>query len=154
MDDIAQDAFARGHFLSQDGEWAEALLSFTQAHAAQPGNARYRSYYGLALGIVKRRFQESSELCNSAAKQEFFNPDMYLNLARLHMSFGFKTEAVRYLRRGRMIDPAHAEIATELRRIGRRGRPVLPFLPRGHLLNRWFGFARSAVVRPWRSLAA
>ena len=154
MQDDAQDAFDRGHFLLHDGDWAEALRAFDLAHAEVPGNARYRSYYGLCLGVVERRFQESSELCNSAAKQEFFNPDMYLNLARLHASFGFKTEAVRYLRRGRMIDPAHAEIARELRLIGQRERPILPFLPRAHLLNRWFGIARTAFVRPQRSLAA
>jgi tetratricopeptide (TPR) repeat protein len=154
MDDIAEDAFARGLFLLENGEWAEALAAFEKAHADEPGNARYRSYYGLALGIVERRFQVSSELCNSAAKQEFFNPNMYLNLARLHRSFGFKTEAVRYLRRGRMIDPAHAEIGSELRSLGRRGRPMLPFLPRTHRLNRWCGMARSAFARPQRWLAA
>ena len=148
MDEQAHDAFARGNFLLQEGNWAEALTSFAAAHGQDSGNARFRSYYGLCLGIVERRFQESSELCRSAAKQEFFNPDMYLNLARLHLSFGFKTEGVRYLRRGRMIDPGHAEIAHELSTLGRRGEPVLSFLPRGHLLNRWIGRARSALVRP------
>jgi Flp pilus assembly protein TadD len=154
MDDSTHDAFDRGQSLLQKGDWAEAFRAFERAHAEEPGNARYRSYYGLALGVVERRFQEASELCNSAAKQEFFNPQMYLNLARLHASFGFKGEAVRYLRRGQMIDPAHSEISRELVRMGQRGRPVLPFLPRAHLLNRWFGHARRALQRPERPLAA
>jgi len=154
MRDLAQDCFDRGHFLLQDGNWAGALEAFGRAHSKDPSNARFRSYYGLCLGVVERRYQESSELCSSAAKQEFFNPDMYLNLARLHLSFGFKTEGVRFLRRGRMIDPGHIEIANELRNLGQRSQPVLAFLPRGHLLNRWFGMARTAFVRPDGSLAA
>ena len=109
---------------------------------------------GCELPIVERRFLEAAELCGSAAKQEFFNPDMYLNLARLHLSFGFKSEGLRFLRRGRMIDPGHGEIAAELCNLGQRGRPVLPFLPRSHLLNRWFGTARQVLARPERSKVA
>lgn len=154
MDETALDAFARGHCLLEQGDWSEALGAFEKAHAQEPGNARFRSYYGLCLGVVERRFEDSSELCASAAKQEFFNPDMYLNLARLYLSFGFKSEGVRYLRRGRMIDPGHAEIAAELRNLGQRGERFLPFLPRGHALNRWFGLARHALARQPRSRVA
>ena len=46
-----------------------------------------------------------SSLCRSAAKEEFFNPALYHNLARVHLAFGFKAEGIRYLRRGLMIDP-------------------------------------------------
>ena len=152
--EVADDAFARGHFALQEGHWAEAFEAFRAAHDRDPGNARFRSYYGLGLGIVERRFEEAAELCGSAAKQEFFNPDMYLNLARLHLSFGFKSEGVRFLRRGRMIDPGHEEIVGELRKLGQRGRPALPFLPRSHALNRWCGMAKMLFTRPQRSIAA
>jgi hypothetical protein len=56
-----------------------------------------------------------------------------------HLAFGFKAEAIRYLRRGLMIDPASEPIRNELARLGVRRRPVLQFLRRRHLLNRWFG---------------
>ena len=154
MDETPLDAFLRGRSLLEAGDWAHALGAFERAHALEPSSARFRSFYGLCFGVVERRFQESSELCASAAKQEFFNPDMYLNLARLYLSFGFKSEGVRFLRRGRMIAPGHAEISAELHRLGQRSQPVLAFLPRRHILNRCCGLARQAFARPQPELAA
>jgi hypothetical protein len=58
------------------------------------------------------------------------------------MAFGFKSEAIRYLRRGLMIDPANAGLAEDLERLGRRRMPVLQFLPRNHPVNRWLGRMR------------
>jgi len=52
-----------------------------------------------------------------------------------------------------MIDPGNRAIRDELDRLGRRTRPVLRFLPRGHRLNRWLGLARQRWARR-ESLAA
>ena len=147
MDETAKEAFARGLALVKEGGWPQALGAFDKAQSMEPENACFRSYYGLCLGIVERRFEEAAELCASSAKQEFFNPEMYLNLARLHLSFGFRSEGVRFLRRGRMIDPGHQQIAAELHNLGQRNRPVLRFLPRGHTLNRWIGAMRHGLTR-------
>jgi len=46
-----------------------------------------------------------------------------------------------------MIDPANETIRRELADLGNRVSPVLRFLPRRHLINRWLGSARSALVR-------
>ena len=116
-----------------------AVEHLRTAHRLEPMNALYRSYYGLSLGLVERRFDKALELCRAAAKEEFFNPAMYHNLARVHLSFGFKAEALRFLRRGLMIDPENAGILGEMRRLGVRRRPVLKFLRRSHLFNRWLG---------------
>ena len=60
-------------------------------------------------------------------------------LARVHLACGFKAEAIRYLRRGLMIDPGNAEIAAEMRRMGIRRRPALGFLRRRNPFNRLLG---------------
>ena len=96
---------------------------------------------------MERRFDRAMELCQSAAKQEFFNPDLYLNMARLNLAFGFTSEALRYLRRGKMIDPANADIEAVMQELGLRVSPVLVFLPRRHVLNRWLGNARHFFLR-------
>jgi tetratricopeptide (TPR) repeat protein len=119
-----------------------AFEYFRTAHSLDPSNARYRSYYGLGLALVERRFNEGLELCRSAAKEEFFNPDLYHNLARVHLAFGFKAEALRYLRRGLMIDAAHSGMLDDLRQLGVRRLPMLRFLPRRHPFNRWLGRLR------------
>ncbi len=138
----AEEHFRRGRVALESGEHAAALEHFRVAQKVDPTSPRYRSYYGLCLGISKRRFDQALELCRSAAKEEFFNPALYRNLAQVHLAFGFKAEAIRYLRRGLMIDPANQQILEDLRALGVRRRPPLGFLPRSHLINRWLGIVR------------
>jgi tetratricopeptide (TPR) repeat protein len=138
----AEEHYQRGLALLDTERGAEALEHFRAAHALERPNARYASYYGLGLALVERRFNKGVELCREAVKVEFFAPDLYRNLARVHLAFGFKIEGLRYLRRGLMIDPANAPILDDLRELGMRQRPVLNFLPRRHFLNRWLGRLR------------
>jgi tetratricopeptide (TPR) repeat protein len=138
----ADEHFRRGIEALSNDDHAVALEHFRAAQKVDPSSARYRSYFGLCLGIAERRFDQALELCRAAAKEEFFNPDLYRNLASVHLAFGFKAEAIRYLRRGLMIDPANQEIGQDLQRLGVRRSPVLTFLPRRHLLNRWIGVLR------------
>ena len=139
----AEEQYRRGRALLGADRHSDALESFRSAHQIDRANPRYRSFYGLALALVERRFEKALELCRSAAKEEFFNPELYHNLARVHMAFGFKSEAIRYLRRGLMIDPANTALADDLVRLGRRRLPVLQFLPRNHPVNRWLGRMRT-----------
>lgn len=142
----AEEHYTRGRMLLEQGRADGAFEHFRAAHGLQRGCARYASFYGLCLALVERRFNKGLELCRAAVKDEFFNPELYLNLARVHLDFGFKSEGLRYLRRGLMIDPANQAIAAELARLGQRQRPVLRFLPRRHVLNRWLGRVRSRLV--------
>jgi tetratricopeptide (TPR) repeat protein len=138
----AEEQYRRGKALLAESRYREALECFRSAHQIDRANPRYRSHYGLGLALVERRFDKALELCRSAAKEEFFNPELYHNLARVHMAFGFKSEAIRYLRRGLMIDPANAALADDLERLGRRKLPVLQFLPRNHPVYRLLGRLR------------
>lgn len=135
----AEEHFRRGEEALEQGHPDLALEQFRAAHRLDPMNPRYRSYYGLAIGLVERRLDRALELCRSAAREEFFQPVHYHNLARLHLAFGFKAEAIRYLRRGLMIDPNNAVIDGALQRLGVRRRPPLAFLRRQNILNRWLG---------------
>lgn len=143
----AQLEFERGHAKLREGDLQAALECLQKAHEVDPDHARVRSYLGLCLALCERRFDRAVELCASATKQEFFNPELYLNLARVHLAFGFKNEGHRYLLRGQMIDPANEEIRTALDNLGDRTLPVLSFLPRRHILNRWLGTARHVIGR-------
>ncbi len=152
----AEDHYRRGLEALEQDLGQDALSHFRSAHRLEASNAVYGSHYGLALGLVERRLDRALGLCQDAAKREFFNPVHYHNLARLHLAFGFKAEAVRYLRRGLMIDPANAAIAAEMRGLGVRRRPPLGFLRRQNLLNRWIGrvLRRARVVPDLSELGA
>lgn len=155
LSDEARRLYEQGVDRFGAGRFADALDVLTSAARLAPDYARIRSMRGLCLAYVERDFEQARTLCESAAKQEFFNPDLYLNLARVYLVFGRRAEALRYLRRGLMIDPGHIRIQDEMARLGRRGRPILPFLPRRHPLNRALGGARNLIrSRFSRSAAA
>jgi tetratricopeptide (TPR) repeat protein len=135
----AEESYRRGRDLLARSELDAALGHFRTAHQIDRASPRYRSFYGLGLALVERRFDRALELCRSAAKEEFFNPELYHNLARVHLAFGFKAEAIRYLRRGLMIDPGSSAMLADLHELGLRRRPVLGFLPRRHPVNRLLG---------------
>ena len=139
----ADEHFRLGLEALESSKHADALVHFRAADGLDPTRPSIRSHYGLCLGIVERRFSEALEMCRSAAKEEFFNPTLYHNLARVHLAFGFKTEGIRYLRRGLMIDPGNAPILSELGHLGVRSKPVLGFLRRDHLVNRCLGLIRT-----------
>lgn len=139
----AEEHFRQGLDALERRAHVDASEHFRCANRLDPSSPRFRSYYGLAIGLGERRFDKALELCRDAAKQEFFNPTLYRNLATVHLAFGFKAEGIRFLRRGLMIDPANEEILADLGQLGVRRRPVLGFLRRKHLVNRWLGFLRN-----------
>lgn len=142
----AREAFERGHALLASGDAAASIEPLREAQNAAPEHAQIRSTLGLALALGARDFEAARSLCESAAKQEFFNPDLYLNLARVYLSVGRRPEALRYLRRGQMIDPGHQAIREAVHDLGLRRVPILPFLPRRHVVNRMLGGVRSLFV--------
>ena len=143
----ADEHFRAGIVELEAGRFDQALEHFRTAQKMDPARPSFRSYFGLCLGLTERRFDKALELCRSAAKEEFYNAGLYHNLARVHLAFGFKSEAIRYLRRGLMIDPKCQPILVELERLGRRRGPVLAFLRRQNPLNRWLGRLRSRLQR-------
>ncbi len=135
----------RGRAALDANDIEAALHHFRAAHRLDPHSPSTRSFYGLCVGLAERRFDRALELCRSAAKEEFFNPALYHNLARVHLAFGFKAEGIRYLRRGLMIDPDDRALRDDVQRLGERREPVLGFLRRRNRFNRWLGRLRSRL---------
>ncbi len=143
LSDAAEHYRLGRELIDRDPE--SALGHLRTAHTVDPASPMHRAYYGLAIGLAERRFNKALELCQSAVKEEFFNPEAYCVLARLHVAFGFKAEAVRFFERAAHIDPGDAGIREQIRILGVRKRPVLGFLKRDHRLNRWFGRIRHRI---------
>ena len=101
------------------------------------------------MATIEERYDRGLALCRSALRDDYENPEVYYNLARVLLGFGRKSEGLRYLRRGLMVDPNHAPLLLEWRRLGVRNEPVLSFLPRRHLLNRLLGRVRAHFRRDW-----
>ena len=149
LTDEARQLFDQGADHLGEELYEEALACLRRAADLAPEHAQLRSSLGVAIARVERNFEESRALCESAAKQEFFNPDLYLNIALVYLEFGLRSDALRYLRRGQMIDPGHASIQRAIGQLGKRKKSILPFLPRRHPVNRMLGTARNLVITPF-----
>ena len=100
--------YSTGMGLLDRGEGESAFEHLSRCYLADPQNARYRSGYALALALIRGQFLGAAELARAAVRQEYHDPDLYLNLARIYRAFDFRAESIRYLRRGLMVvTPCH-----------------------------------------------
>ena len=137
----AEESFQKGLEALSQGQRVEALALFEAAIQVErqlgvdSGQPRYVSYYGLSLALAGRKVRDGVKLCREALAAEFFNADLHLNLARALLVSGKKKEAWAVLQKGLGWEQRHVGIIREIRAMGRRRRPVLPFLPRRHPIN-------------------
>ncbi len=150
----AEEHYRRGLALLEGGHGQDGFEHLSRAYLGDPQSARFRSAYALALALVRGQFLGAVELARAAVRQEFYNPDLYLNLSRIYLAFDFKAEAVRYLRRGLMVDPESVRLLRRLDELGVRRRLALRFLPRGHLLNRFVGRVQARLLGSTGRLAS
>jgi len=142
-----EESLRRAQELLRSGLEMAALEHFANAHERAPDDPRYRSHYGWAVAMVEHRVDRGVSLCRSALREAADQPELYHNLARILLAHGRKSEGIKYIRRGLMVDPRNAALVLEWRRLGIRRAPVLPFLPRRHLANRMLGRVRGWFVR-------
>lgn len=138
----------RGLALLEAGHGPDGFEHLSRAYLSDPQNAGFRSSYALALALVRGQFLGAVELARAAVRQEFYNPELYSNLARIYLAFDFRAEAVRFLRRALMVDPENEKVQRQLAELGIRRRPPIRFLPRSHALNRWLGRFQARLLGP------
>src|SRR2546428_10230101 len=114
---------------------------------AEAAPMRYRSYYGLWGGVCSNRLDEARKICEAAVREEFYNPDLHWNLGRVYLRAGNRLKAFGSFVRGLQLNPRHAGLVGEIRRLGIRKRPVVRFFPRGHPVNRILGRLRGHLAR-------
>jgi tetratricopeptide (TPR) repeat protein len=141
----AEMSFRKGLQALEERRHLESLAFFESAlnQEERSGNTaprmKYLSYYGLALSLAAGRTQEAIEMCERALSVEFYNPDLYLNVARVYLSAGERRRAHKALCQGLRIEKRHPGLIAELRKMGVRRKPLFTFLPRRHMLNRITG---------------
>ena len=146
----AEESFDKGMDALQENRWKEAMAFFEAAVALERKfgqghpQARYLSYFGLCLAISKKQFKEAIRLCKAASEIERFNPDLQWNLGRVHLTAGNRRQAFGALIRGLRQEPQHAGLRREVRRMGIRKRPVVPFLDRQNPINVALGRRRAS----------
>ncbi|MGH9320382.1 MAG: tetratricopeptide repeat protein [Vicinamibacteria bacterium] len=107
------------------------------------------SYYGLLLALTGEK-DRSLDFCEEAVIKDGRRASLlYLNLARALDAVGRKRDAIVALERGLLLHPEERQMKNYLQHLVPRARPLFPSLGRRHLLNRYYGMARTASGRFW-----
>jgi tetratricopeptide (TPR) repeat protein len=150
----AETRFQRGLLAQKDGRGLEALALFEAALelekrlGSRTPQARYLSYYGLALARDAGQLREGAELCRQAIALEFFNADLCWNHGRVLLLLGRRKDAFAAFIKGLSVQRNHQEILGELGRMGWRKRPMISFLPRANPINAALGRMFRSTPQP------
>ena len=147
----AENQFRKGLQALVDGDtpaaagFFHAAIQVERQRAVARPQMRYLSYYGLALAQANGATPEAIRACEAAARRDFFNPDLLLNLGRVYVLAGKTTRALSTFEQGLRLAPSHPALRAELARLDRRQQPPLAFLPRNHSVNRLLGRVRASL---------
>ena len=139
-------AALRGVEACKAGKWKEGLailgkIAESDRHGVELTGTFY-SYLGYGIARYERRVQEGLALCQHSIKVQFYEPENYVNLARVYLLKRNRRKAVDALNQALRLNANHPGARALAQEIGWRRRPVIAFLPRGNLLNRWLGKLR------------
>jgi tetratricopeptide (TPR) repeat protein len=118
-----------------------AHLAFERAHRRDPRHLRAMSWYGVTLVLVERNSALGVSLCDQALRPGP-DPELLLNLARVHLALASRERTVRALERGLRVAPGDPALLAAQAALGSRRPPVLPLLARSNPLNRLLGGLR------------
>ncbi len=96
------------------------------------------SALAFCLAREKGQYKEAVSLCNEAVKREPKEVRHFLLMGRIYLLAGRKKEAIRVFNLG-LRHGASPEIRAELKKLGTRKPPPLPFLARENPLNVFVG---------------
>jgi Flp pilus assembly protein TadD len=137
---LAQEKMNRSRF-------RDAIRHLREALAIAPDNPTYLSTYGYCLARENEAFSTAVNLCRRAVKLKPGDPDLLVNLGRVLRLSGDKNNAHLAFLEAWERKKGHVGAATELRRMGVRRPPVLPFLSRSNPINKYLGMVRARLER-------
>jgi Flp pilus assembly protein TadD len=144
-EDSAIADFKLGINLLRKGQSAEATEHFRHAAELEQKNPYYLSFLGVSVARAQRKWAAAVKLCETALSLRRNEAQLYLNLAEVYVSAGQRDDAVEVLDRALIYFSADTRIRRARANLGVRCSPVLPFLERGHFLNRSLGKLRRRV---------
>ena len=140
---VAEKDFQRALQELRDGNVLAALACLERALKIWDDPGWY-SCLGFCIAKERGHVTHGFELCHQAIKHEPENPVHYLYLGKIHLLAGNKIEALETLRQG-MSKGSSPDIERLLVAIGTRKPPVLPFLSRDNMVNKYLGIILSRL---------
>ncbi len=106
------------------------------------------SYFGCLEAVVDKKYTRGIETCKRAiailkargsTDEGLLMPIFYLNLGRACVAGRKKQEAVDAFTKGLSYNKGSIELQKELRALGKRKKPPVPFLSRSNPINKYIG---------------
>lgn len=130
------------------GKQKEAYTVLQQAAVQFPSDPLILSYLGCFQAVVDKRYRTGVETCRKALillkkheslDKEMLYPLFYLNLGRAFVAAGKKKDAIEAFTSGLKFDSGNGDLLKELRGLGSRKKPPVPFLDRSNPINKYIG---------------
>lgn len=145
---LKSEYFSEVQQLLRRGKGRQALDALREGLECYPTDAFLLSYYGCLIAIVENNTKDGIAICENAIRaldtsmpfgSEFFYPIFYLNLGRAYMKAGRKSDAIKVFQQGLKSDPGNTDIQWEMKKLGSRKKPPVPFFKRSHPINKYIG---------------
>lgn len=142
------DYFEEVKQLLRRGNPRSALNTLRNSLDKFPEDPFLMSYYGCLIAIVENNPAEGVRICEDAIKAlnrsmpfgiEFFYPVFYLNLGRAYLKQENKTAAIESFTEGLRHDHENRDLLWEMKKLGSRRKPAVPFLRRSNPINKYIG---------------
>jgi tetratricopeptide (TPR) repeat protein len=126
----------------------DALKLLGDALEYYPENPSLLSYYGCMSAVVEKDYEKGISACIQAIKnlkhltplgQKSLYPMFHLNLGRAYVAAGNKTNAMNIFKKGLAADKENPNLLMELSKLGKRKKPLIPFLKRSNPINKYLG---------------
>lgn len=127
--------------------YEKAICLLKKAIRMAPRNPYYLSFLGLCHAQTGGDHAEALAACRRALAMKPRDTVLMVNLGRVQRLAGDNGAAYTTFLEAWKLDRAHPSPAAELSKMGIRRPPVIPFLPRGHWLNKYAGMARARLLR-------
>lgn len=141
-DPEALAAFEEGQRAFQARELEAAHAAFARAYRKDGRDPRFMSWHGVTLVLVEKNSNLGVQLCDQALRAAGPEPELLLNLARVHLALRQRDRVAAVVARGLERWPQDPGLLAAQAALGSRRRPVLPFLAREHPWNRALGRLR------------
>lgn len=132
----------------RSGKQKDAFGLLLRASVQFPDEPLILSYYGCLQAIVDKKHRSGVETCKRAlalfkgkksSGEEVLYPVFYLNLGRAYLAAGKKKDAIDAFHKGLQYDKSNSDLRKELRGLGMRKNPPVPFLDRANPINKYIG---------------
>lgn len=134
--------------LLRSGNNRQALRILKEGFGEFPEDLFLMSYYGCLTAIVEKKIDQGIKLCKKAleeldaavpAGEKSVPATFYLNLGRAYLAGGQRQSAIDAFNNGLTFDKKNHDLLWELKKLGTRKNPPVPFLSRGNPINKYIG---------------